>query len=74
MMAFQNQRNNFTHFVNVAEMKRDSKDKYLLAIQTTPYNLDPPEEKVANYVQNPFDPEKHRKSQKEHQVVHEGWG
>lgn len=44
MDPFKNKNNSFTHFINVAEIVKDQlKDKYLLAIQSAPENLNPPQ-------------------------------
>ena len=40
----------------MAEIIKDNlKDKYLLAIQTVPESLNPPEEIISNSVNSPFD-------------------
>lgn len=55
-----NNQSTYTHFINVAEIiKNNLKDKYLLAVQTVPFELNPPEEQITNKVTNPFNEKKY---------------
>lgn len=64
MEPFKNKRGSYTHFINVAEIIKDNlKDKYLLAIQTIPEFLNPPEEVISNSVNSPFDSSVYEKMQ-----------
>jgi hypothetical protein len=44
MDPFKNKKQSYTHFINVGEMNKSNlTGKYLLAIQTIPYDQSPPE-------------------------------